>query len=269
MANLTAWQRVELARSPKRPTSLDYINNIFDEFIELHGDRYYGDDKSIVGGLGLLNGIPVTVIGQQKGRNVEENILRNFGMPNPEGYRKVQRLMKQAEKFNRPVIHFVDTPGAYPGIGAEERGQGEAIAQNLMTMSTLKTPIITCVIGEGGSGGALAQAIADKVYMLENAIYSILSPEGFATILWKDATRKKEAAEMMKVTAADLLKLDVIDQVVEEPEGGLEVEDEDVFNTLKENLHSDILRLSKLSKNKLTDLRYKRYREMGRYNDSN
>jgi len=267
MNGLTAWDRVELARSAERPTSLDYINYIFDDFIELHGDRYFGDDNAIVGGIAYLKGMPVTVIAQQKGRTTEENIKRNFGMPNPEGYRKAYRLMEQAEKFNRPVIHFVDTPGAYPGIGAEERGQGEAIAKNLMLMSGLKVPIISIVVGEGGSGGALAQAVADKVYMLENAIYSILSPEGFATILWKDANLKKEAAEMMKLTAKDLYQLKVIDGVINEPIGGMKVEDTLVFENIKYKLIKDLTELKKLKKNKLVDLRYKKYREMGKYDD--
>ncbi len=264
---LTAWDRVELARSPERPTSIDYINHIFEDFIELHGDRYFGDDNAIVGGIAFLGEMPVTVIAQQKGRSTEENIKRNFGMPNPEGYRKAYRLMKQAAKFKRPVIHFVDTPGAFPGIGAEERGQGEAIAKNLMLMATLEVPIITIVIGEGGSGGALAQAVADKVYMLENAIYSILSPEGFATILWKDASLKKEAAEMMKVTAKDLYQLEVIDGVISEPVGGLKTDDTIVYDYIKRKITTDIEELQKHKTKKLLDNRYKKYREMGRYND--
>ena len=191
---ISAWERVVLARKAERPKSLDYINNIFTNFIELHGDRNFGDDKSIIGGIAELDGIPVTIIGEQKGKNAKENIERNFGMPNPEGYRKALRLMKQAEKFNRPIITFIDTPGAYPGMGAEERGQGEAIARNIMEMSRLKVPIICIVIGEGSSGGALALGVGDKIVILENSIYSILSPERFASILYKDSTKAKEAA---------------------------------------------------------------------------
>ena len=204
---ITAWEKVKLARELDRPKSLDYIKALFDEFIELHGDRNFGDDKSIIGGIASLEGMPVTVIGEQKGKNVKENMERNFGMPEPEGYRKALRLMKQAEKFKRPIITFIDTPGAYPGMGAEERGQGEAIARSIMEMSRLKVPIICIVIGEGSSGGALAIGVGNKIVMLENAVYSVLSPEGFASILYKDSTKAKEAAENMKMTANDLKKL--------------------------------------------------------------
>jgi acetyl-CoA carboxylase carboxyl transferase subunit alpha len=231
--SLTPWEKVTLAKLVERPTALDYIERIFEDSIELHGDRLYGDDPSIVGGIGKLNGIPVTVIGQQKGRDTKEYIKRNFGMPNPEGYRKALRLMKQAEKFKRPIICFVDTPGAFPGIGSEERGQGEAIARNLLEMSTLKTPIITLVIGEGGSGGALAMAVADEVCMLENSIYSILSPEGFASILWKDSSRAKEAAEVMKITAQDLKSFSVIDKIIKEPLGGAHKNAEETAENIK------------------------------------
>lgn len=213
---ISAWERVKIARGTERPTSIDYIGHIFDRFLELHGDRYCRDDGAIVGGIATIDGIAVTVIGQQKGRNIKQNIKRNFGMPYPEGYRKALRLMKQAEKFHRPVICFVDTPGAFCGIEAEMRGQGEAIAKNLYEMSGLKTPILSIVIGEGGSGGALALAVADEVWMLENATYSILSPEGFASILWKDSKRANEAADIMKITADDLLELKIVDQVIEE-----------------------------------------------------
>lgn len=213
---ISAWERVKIARGTERPTSIDYISHIFDRFLELHGDRYCRDDGAIVGGIATIDGIPVTVIGQQKGRNIKQNMKRNFGMPNPEGYRKALRLMKQAEKFHRPVICFVDTPGAFCGIEAEMRGQGEAIAKNLYEMSSLKTPILSIVIGEGGSGGALALAVADEVWMLENATYSILSPEGFASILWKDSKRADEAAGIMKITGEDLLELKIIDQVIPE-----------------------------------------------------
>lgn len=215
---LSAWDRVQIARMAERPTSLDYISTIFDEFMELHGDRAFRDDGAIVGGIAVINGVSVTVIGEQKGRTTKENIKRNFGMPYPEGYRKALRLMKQAEKFHRPIICFVDTPGAFCGLEAEERGQGEAIARNLYEMSNLTTPILSIVIGEGGSGGALALAVANKVWMLENATYSILSPEGFASILWKDAKKAEEAAKAMKITASDLKELGVIDKVILEEE---------------------------------------------------
>ena len=213
-----AWDKVILSRKKERPTGMDYIRELFPDFMELHGDRYFGDDPAIVGGIAEFLGILVTVIAQCKGRNTKENIKRNFGMPSPEGYRKALRLMKQAEKFGRPVICLVDTPGAFCGMEAEERGQGEAIARNLLEMSALKTPILSVVIGEGGSGGALAMAVADQVWMLENAIYSILSPEGFASILWKDSKRAKEAAEVMKITAEDLKKLEIVDGIIQEPE---------------------------------------------------
>ena len=219
MVKKTAWDRVILARKTDRPKALDYINSIFEDFIELHGDRNFADDKAIVGGIATFEGRPVTVIGEQKGKKAKENLERNFGMPNPEGYRKALRLMKQAEKFNRPIITFIDTPGAYPGMGAEERGQGEAIARNMYEMSKLRVPIICIVIGEGSSGGALAIAVGDKIVMLENAIYSILSPEGFASILYKDASKAKEAAEDMKATAEDLKKFGIIDKIIKEPEG--------------------------------------------------
>ena len=212
----TAWDTVLLSRKADRPTALDYINAVFDEFIEFHGDRYFKDDGAIVGGIAMFHGMPVTVIGQQKGKNTKDNIKRNFGMPSPDGYRKALRLMKQAEAFGRPIVCFVDTPGAFCGLEAEERGQGEAIARNLFEMSDLKVPILSIVIGEGGSGGALAMAVADEVWMLENAIYSILSPEGFASILYKDSKKAPEAAEVMKVTAADLKKLGLIEQIIPE-----------------------------------------------------
>ena len=217
-SNLTAWDKVEIARNPSRPTALDYINIIFDDFMELHGDRQFKDDKSIVCGLAKIENQNFTIVAEQKGRNTKENIERNFGMPNPESYRKGIRFMKQAEKFHRPIITFIDTKGAYPGIGAEERGQGEAIAKSMMEMANLKVPIICIVIGEGSSGGALALGVGDRVVMLENSVYSILSPEGYASILWKDGSRVKEAAEKMKLTAQDLLQLKVIDKMIKEPE---------------------------------------------------
>ena len=262
MSKITAWDKVTLARELGRPKALDYINNIFQEFVELHGDRYFGDDKSIVGGIALLEKMPVTVIGEQKGRNVKENMERNFGMPEPEGYRKALRLMKQAEKFKRPIITFIDTPGAYPGMGAEERGQGEAIAKNLMEMSKLKVPIICIVIGEGSSGGALAIGVGDKILMLENAVYSILSPEGFASILYKDSSKAKEAAENMKLTAKDLKNLGIIDKIIKEPENGAQNDFETICKNIKEYLLKEIKNLEKLTKEELVEQRYKKFRVM-------
>ena len=262
MSKITAWDKVTLARELGRPKALDYINNIFQEFVELHGDRYFGDDKSIVGGIALLEKMPVTVIGEQKGRNVKENMERNFGMPEPEGYRKALRLMKQAEKFKRPIITFIDTPGAYPGMGAEERGQGEAIAKNLMEMSKLKVPIICIVIGEGSSGGALAIGVGDKIVMLENAVYSILSPEGFASILYKDSSKAKEAAENMKLTAKDLKKLGIIDKIIQEPENGAQNDFETICENMKEYLLKEIKKLEKLTERELVEQRYKKFRVM-------
>ena len=263
MKTKSAWDRVVLARKAERPKALDYINNIFTDFIELHGDRNFGDDKSIVGGIAELDGMPVTVIGEQKGKNAKENIDRNFGMPNPEGYRKALRLMKQAEKFNRPIITFIDTPGAYPGMGAEERGQGEAIARNLFEMSKLKVPTISIVIGEGSSGGALALGVTDVIIMLENAVYSILSPEGFASILYKDASKSQEAAEKMKITSTELKRLGVIDSIVKEPEDGAQEDFEKVCNDLKNMILKHINRLSKKSQEELVEQRYEKYRKIG------
>jgi acetyl-CoA carboxylase carboxyl transferase subunit alpha len=262
--NLTAWDKVSIARLVERPTALDYINRIFDDFMELHGDRYYGDDAAIVGGIARLDGIPVTVIAQQKGNNIKENIKRNFGMPNPEGYRKALRLMKQAEKFKRPVICLLDTPGAYCGLGAEERGQGEAIARNLMEMSNLKTPVISIVIGEGGSGGALALAVADEVWMLEHAIYSILSPEGFASILFKDASRAKEAANTMKITAQDLINFGIIDRIIKEPLGGAHTNVDEMALSIKRNLEESINRLISEPIESLLTKRYYKFRKIGK-----
>ena len=263
MKTISAWDRVNIARKAERPKSLDYINKIFTNFIELHGDRYFGDDKSIIGGIAELDEIPVTVIGEQKGKNAKENIERNFGMTNPEGYRKALRLMKQAEKFNRPIITFIDTPGAYPGIGAEERGQGEAIAKNLFEMSQLKVPTISIVIGEGSSGGALALGVTDIIIMLENAIYSILSPEGFASILYKDSSKSSEAAEKMKITSKELKKLGVIDNIVKEPEGGAQEDFETVCQNLKDILKKYIKELSNKTQDELIEQRYEKYRKIG------
>lgn len=223
------WDRVLLARDPQRPSGLDYINSLLNDFIEFHGDRTYGDDGAIVGGIGMLYQMPITVIAVVKGKNTEENIKRNFGMVHPEGYRKALRLMKQAEKFNRPILTLIDTPGAYPGIGAEERGQATAIAENIMEMMDLKVPTLSIVTGEGGSGGALALSVTDEIWMLENAIYSILSPEGFASILFKDAAKAKDVVDLMKITSHDLLELGIIDEIVEE--------NEDTMRQLKRNIY--------------------------------
>ena len=262
MSTLTAWDKVTLARELERPKALDYINSIFEDFIELHGDRAFGDDKSIIAGIATLEGKPVTVIGEQKGKNARENIERNFGMPNPEGYRKALRLMKQAQKFKRPIITFIDTPGAYPGMGAEERGQGEAIARNIMEMSRLKVPIICIVIGEGSSGGALAIAVGDKIVMLENAIYSILSPEGFASILYKDSSKAKEAANDMKATAENLKKLKVIDEIIKEPKDGAQNDFDKVVKDIKKYLIKNIKELEKLSSEELIEKRYQKFRKI-------
>lgn len=261
--NLSPWEKTTISRMVERPTALDYIERIFEDFIEFHGDRNFGDDSAIVGGIAKLNGTPVTVIAQQKGRNTKENIKRNFGMPNPEGYRKALRLMKQAEKFKRPVICFVDTKGAFCGIGAEERGQGEAIAKNLINMAELKTPIISIIIGEGGSGGALAMAVADEVWMLQHSIYSILSPEGFASILWKDASRAREAAGVMKITAEDLKSFGIIDKIIEEPLGGAHKDIDKMSQSLKDNIIKSILTLKNKDISNLTQERYDKFRNMG------
>lgn len=265
MQNLTPMDKLTLSRMVERPTSLDYIERVFDVFIELHGDRQFRDDPCIVGGIARLGKMPVTVIGQQKGRNTKENVQRNFGMPNPEGFRKALRLMKQAEKFQRPVICFIDTPGAHPGIGAEERGQGEAIARNLMEMVNLRTPVISIVIGEGGSGGALALSVADEIWMLEHSIYSVLSPEGFASILWKDASRAKEAAEMMKITAQDLKQLEIIDRILEEPPGGAHTDPQAMANVIRQYLLEVPFQDMKKDVPKMLDQRYNKYRKIGAY----
>lgn len=263
MKDLTAWDRVLLARHQLRPRALEYIDYVFDDFIEFHGDRLFRDDKAIVGGIGLINGLAVTVVAQQKGTSLESNIERNFSMPHPEGYRKALRLMKQAEKFRRPIITFIDTPGAYPGLGAEERGQGEAIARNLLEMSDLTVPVIAVVIGEGGSGGALALGVANRVLMLENAIYSILSPEGYATILWKDSTRASEAAGVMKLTSYDLEEFKVIDRIVPEPLGGAHFNKEETFMNCKEAIVEELIDLIKLDPLELKEQRIDKYREFG------
>ncbi|HHW67491.1 MAG: acetyl-CoA carboxylase carboxyl transferase subunit alpha [Epulopiscium sp.] len=264
-SNLSPWDKVNLARHSGRPTSLDYIGRIFEDFIELHGDRSFREDFAIVGGIATLEGHPVTVIGHQKGRDTKENIKRNFGMPHPEGYRKALRLMKQAEKFHRPVICFIDTAGAFCGIGAEERGQGEAIARNLLEMSRLKTPIISIVIGEGGSGGALALGVGDKIYMLEYAVYSVLSPEGFAAILWKDSSKAKEAAEIMKITAQDLMSFKIIDEVVPEPLGGAHKDMEKMSEEIKKYIIKGLKEVKNQSIEDLIQNRYDKFRKIGEY----
>lgn len=245
------------ARDQGRLTALDFAQGIFDDFIELHGDRNFRDDGAVIGGIGRLNGQAVTVVGIQKGKNLQDNLSRNFGQPHPEGYRKALRLMKQAEKFGRPVVTFINTAGAYPGVGAEERGQGEAIARNLMEMSDLKVPIIAIIIGEGGSGGALALAVADKVWMLENTIYSILSPEGFATILWKDGSRAEEAAELMKITSSELLNMGIIDKII--PERGYFTSE--ILEAVKTAIVDELKELSQLSTEDMIEARYQRFRK--------
>ncbi|EJO5348164.1 acetyl-CoA carboxylase carboxyltransferase subunit alpha [Clostridium botulinum] len=261
------WQRVMLARLKERPTALEYINIIFDDFIELHGDRSFSDDGSIVCGIGLLNNKSVTIIAQQKGKNTKDNIKRNFGMPKPEGYRKALRIMKQAEKFKRPIVCFIDTPGAFCGIDAEERGQGEAIARNLLEMSRLKTVTLSIIIGEGGSGGALALGVSDRVIMLENSIYSILSPEGFASILWKDASKAKEAAEVMKITAEDLKNFNIIDKIIKEPTGGAHKNLNKTAEIIKQNIIYEIDMLKQYPLETLLDKRYNKFRNMGVFSE--
>lgn len=261
--NLQAWEKVRIARHQNRPRSLDYINKFVSDFIEFHGDRFYGDDASIVGGIGKFQGIPVTIIGHQKGRDTKENIRRNFGMPHPEGYRKALRLMKQAEKFKRPIITLIDTPGAYCGLGAEERGQGEAIAFNLMKMSSLKTPIISIVIGEGGSGGALALGVADRVAMLEHSIYSVISPEGLSSILWKDSSLCKKAAEIMKLTSQDLLSLNIIDAIIEEGLGGAHRDADFTAINMKDYISKELKNLMSLDIDSLLEKRYDKIRKIG------
>lgn len=261
-SELTAWERVEISRSKERPTTLSYVQQIFDEFLELHGDRAFRDDGAVIGGIAMFSGQPVTVIGQQKGKNVKENIYRNFGMASPEGYRKALRLMKQAEKFGRPVVTFVDTPGAACGIEAEERGQGEAIARNLLEMSGIRTPMVSILIGEGGSGGALGLAVTDEVWMMENATYSILSPEGFASILWKDGKRAKEASEVMKITAKDLKKLQIIEKVIREPEPANEENLPEIAEEIREDLDGFLRKSSQKTREEIVEERYERFRRM-------
>lgn len=261
----SAWDKVQIARMIDRPRSTFYIQEIVTDFVELHGDRSFKDDQAIIGGIGKIGNHVVTIIAQNKGKTAKENVERNFGMPHPEGYRKALRLMKQAEKFRRPIVCLIDTPGAYCGLGAEERGQGEAIARNLMEMARLKTPIIAGVIGEGGSGGALALGVADRIFMQENTTYSILSPEGFASILWKDSARAKEAAEIMKITASDLLDNHIIDDIVTEPLGGAHKDPENAAALLKNYIIEKLDELSTLSTQTLVDNRYERFRAYGSF----
>jgi acetyl-CoA carboxylase carboxyl transferase subunit alpha len=267
-SGLTAWQRAQIARHPKRPHTLDLVNLLLDDWVELHGDRVFGDDKAIVGGLATFDGEPVVLIGHQKGRDTRENIARNFGMPHPEGYRKALRLMQLAGKFGKPIITFIDTPGAYPGLGAEERGQAEAIARNLREMAGLPTPVICVVTGEGGSGGALAIGVGNRVLMLEYAIYSVISPEGCAAILWGDAAKAPEAAELMRVTAPDLLKLGVIDAIVPEPIGGAHRNWEATAASLRAALRDQLWQLKSKSEAELIEERHEKFRRIGVFEET-
>jgi acetyl-CoA carboxylase carboxyl transferase subunit alpha len=265
---LTAWQRVQLARHPRRPYSLDLIRLLTEDFVELHGDRLYGEDHALVGGLARFEGRSIVVVGHQKGRDTKEKLYRNFGMPHPEGYRKALRLMQLAERFGKPVVTLIDTPGAYPGIGAEERGQAEAIARNLREMAGLRTPIVAVVTGEGGSGGALALGVADRVLMLEHAVYSVISPEGCAAILWEDAKKAREAAEALRVTAPDCLKLGVIDGIVPEPPGGAHRSWERAADELKGALRGALDELRDLPGDELVQRRYAKFRRMGVFEET-
>ncbi|WP_342598598.1 acetyl-CoA carboxylase carboxyl transferase subunit alpha [Psychrobacillus sp. FSL H8-0483] len=267
--NMEPWDRVQVARHPNRPTTRDYIQLLCTDFIELHGDRLYGDDAAIIGGIALLDGKPITIIGHQRGLDTKENIRRNFGMPHPEGYRKALRLMKQAEKFNRPIICFIDTKGAYPGKAAEERGQSEAIARNLVEMAGLKVPVISVVIGEGGSGGALALGVANHIHMLENSTYSVISPEGAASILWKDASLAKQAAEAMKITAPDLKEMNIIDTIVREVHGGAHRDLDAQATYMKEALINSLQQLCKLSADELIENRYAKFKNIGEFTEGN
>jgi acetyl-CoA carboxylase carboxyl transferase subunit alpha len=266
-SKLTRWQRYQLAKHQERPYTLDYIERLFTDFIELHGDRLFGDDPALVGGLAKLEGRPVMVIGQQKGRTTKEKIFRNFGMMNPEGYRKAIRLMKMADKFNRPVIVFVDTPGAYPGLGAEERGQGEAIARNLFEMARLTVPILVIIIGEGASGGALGIGLGDRILMMENAWYSVISPEGCAAILWRDSGKANQAAEILKLAAPDLIKLGVVDEIVEEPLGGAHRNVDGAAEIIKERIVKHLNELCGIPSETLLRDRIDKYGKMGFYKE--
>lgn len=264
-SNLSPWQITQLARHPLRPYTLDYVSLIFDDFIELHGDRCFMDDPSIIGGLGKIDGEPVMLIGHQKGRSTKEKVFRNFGMPHPEGYRKALRLMKIAERFGIPIVTMIDTPGAYPGVGAEERGQAEAIARNLETMAGLRIPLVAVVIGEGGSGGALAIGVGDRVLMLEYAIYSVISPEGCAAILWKDGSKADLAANALKMTSKDLLGFGIIDEVIKEPPGGAHTDYQEAGRLVKEAIKKSFECLKGMPCQDLLANRYKKYRAMGKF----
>lgn len=264
-SNISPSQKMHLARHHQRPTSLDLIGLVFTDFIELHGDRLFGDDLAIVGGLAKFNGLPVTVLGQQRGKDTKDNIARFFGSPHPEGFRKALRLMQQAEKFGRPIITFIDTKGAYPGITAEERGQSEAIARNLKEMALLRVPVICVVIGEGGSGGALALGVGNRVLMLENAIYSVISPNGAASILWKDASKADQAAEAMKITAKDLLEMEVIEEIIAEPRGGAHRNYEETAAAIKAGIEKHLQELSVMNRDELLNDRYAKFRKIGKF----
>lgn len=264
-SNLTPWQRLQIARHAKRPTTLDYINRIFTHFIEVHGDRLYGDDPAIVAGVAKLDGRPVTVVGHQKGKDTKENIARNFGMPHPEGYRKALRAMQQAHKFKRPIICFIDTPGAYPGKEAEERGQSEAIARNLQEMARFEVPIICIVTGEGGSGGALALGVGNHIYMLENAVYSVISPEGAASILWKDASLAQQAAEQMKITSYDLYQFGIVDKIIPEPRGGAHRNVDEQAQEIKKALLEGLKTLDQMDGPALTQHRFEKFKAIGQF----
>ena len=266
--NLTPWQQAQIARHPQRPSILDYMKHMCEDFFELHGDRTFGDDKAVVGGFATLRGRSICVIGHEKGQNFKERVKRNFGMANPEGYRKALRLMQLAEKFKRPVVTFIDTPGAYPGIGAEERGQARAIARNLFAMSRLKVPIVAIITGEGGSGGALALGVADRIVMLEHSIYSVISPEGCAAILWEDATKTQAAAAALKMTGAELLKLGIADEVVPEPLGGAHRDVETICQALAQTLHTQLNQLLATSTDQLLANRYEKFRQMAALGDA-
>jgi acetyl-CoA carboxylase carboxyl transferase subunit alpha len=263
--NLTPMQRIQIARHPQRPTTLDYIQRIFNSFIEIHGDRLYGDDSAIVAGIAKLDDQPVTVIGHQKGKDTKENIARNFGMPHPEGYRKALRAMQQANKFGRPIICFIDTPGAYPGMAAEERGQSEAIARNLREMAGFEVPIICVIIGEGGSGGALAIGVGNHIYMLENSVYSTISPEGAAAIIWKDASQAQRAADSMRITAPDLYEMEIVEGVIPEPLGGSHHDIDKQAQSIKEFLDRAVRDLKKIDGSQLVSARYEKFKKIGEY----
>lgn len=266
-SRITPWQKAQISRHPNRPYTLDYIEAMMTDFVEMHGDRAFADDPAIVSGMAKLDGMPLTLIGHQKGRTTKEKIFRNFGMPNPEGYRKALRVMRFAERFRKPLLTFIDTPGAYPGIGAEERGQGESIARNLSVMSQLKTPILTVVIGEGGSGGALALGVADRILMLEHSTYSVISPEGCAAILWNDGAKASEAAELLKITAQDLFQMKVVDEVVEEPIGGAHRDPRRAAELLKEAVVRNLAEIRNVPFNDLLRQRYEKVRRIGMFDE--